>query len=344
MISIRKTVNEMERLEELSRAAVACYAQAIGSTEHHATEFNAEQVAQFRKQLEILKQKLRDAGSPEQLKGVQAAFDTELKGFQDRVRDYLEQLRRDVAAAAEAVQTFTSSFAQSGSDMEASVKRDLQALNKVAASNQIEEIRVGIRTATAKITAGVEEMRSGNQLAIAQLKDEIRVLHQEIQGMRRSLHPPKEDQNPARQHLSGRVQELARRGRPFSVLLAVIRNLEGLQNCHAPKILESGLNTFKARFENTLPGSVTVGRWNRDQFAAVLDIEPPTAISISRDVMRKLSAPIVEEEDGAVHTLVFDVVTGVIDFPLGADPLRFETRFTQLVTALAGKNEVKTLA
>jgi GGDEF domain-containing protein len=337
LISIRKTANELERLEEFGRSAVTCYSQAIGSTDHYAIEFNAEQVAHFRAQLQVLKQQLRDAGSPEQLKSVQASFDTEVKEFQDRVRDHLEQLRREVAAAAAAVESFTSSFNQSGSDLEAGVKRELQHLNKVAASDDINEIRGGIRTATAKITADVGQMRSCNQLAIAQLKDEIRLLHQEIQGMQRSLRPHSQEQNPARQHLNSRMDELARRGRHFSVLVAVIRNLDGLQNCHAPKVLESGLNTFKARFENRLPGSATVGRWNKDQFAAVLDIERVAAIATSRDVMRTLSAPIVEEADGALHTLVFEVTTGVIDFQPGADPLEFQTKITQLVGALAGR-------
>src|ERR1017187_8787068 len=70
---------------------------------------------------------------------------------------------------------------------------------------------------------------------------------------------------PARQHLNSPMEELARRGRPFSVLLAVVKNLEGLLNCHSPKVLESGLNTFKVRLENKLPGSATVGRWNKDR-------------------------------------------------------------------------------
>jgi GGDEF domain-containing protein len=337
LISIRKTANELDRLEEFGRSAVTCYSQAIASTGHYAIEFDAEQVAQFRAQLQVLKQQLREARSSEQLKSVQAPFDVVVKEFQDRVGDHLKQLRREAAAAAAAVETFTSSFTQSGSDLEAGVKLELQHLDKVASSNEISEIRSGIRMATAKITASVEQMRSCNQLAIAQLKDEIRLLHQEIQGMQRSMRPPGDEQNPAREHLNSRMDELSRRGRPFSVLLVVIRNLDGLHNCHAPKVLESGLNTFKARFESRLPGSVTVGRWNKDQFAAVLDIESPAAISMSRDVTRALSGPIVEQTDGALHTLVFDVRTGVIDFKPGADPIGFQTKITQLVAALTAK-------
>ncbi len=337
MLSIRKTVNELDRLEEFYRSAISCYAQAIGSTEEYAIEFDAELVARFRAQLQALRLQVRDTASPELLKKVQASFDASLKGFQGSVTDHLKQLRREVAAAASAVDSFTSSLTQSGSDLEAGVKRELQQLEKAAASDDINVIRGGIRAASAKIATDVEQMRAGNQLAITQLKDEIRLLHQEIQGMRRSQQPPSEEQSPARQHLNGRMDELVRRGRPFSVLLAVIRNLEGLQNCFAAKIIESGLNTFKARFESTLPGSATVGCWSKDQFAAVLDIEPALAITLSSDVLRKVSSPIVEIADGVRHSLAFEVATGVIDFQPGSDPAKFQNKLSQLVTALAGK-------
>jgi GGDEF domain-containing protein len=338
LISIRKTTNELERLDEFGQSAVACYSEAIGLTDRYAIEFNAEQVARFREQLQSLARQLRGAGSPQQIKSVQVSFEAEVKEFQRRVRDFLDQLRREVASAEAAVAAFSSSFNQSGSELEAGVKRDLGQLNKVAASDDIHQIRGTIQMVTAKITADVGKMRASNQLAIAQLKDEIRLLHQEIQGMQRSATPLTEEQTPARQHLNSRMEELARRGRPFSVLLAVIKNLEGLHNCHAPKILESGLNTLKARFENKLPGSATVARWNKDQFAAVLEIERLVAIAASRDIMQTLSKPIVEEADGSLHTLVFEVSTGVIDFQPGANPGDFQSKITQLVSALAGKS------
>jgi len=336
LISIRKTTNELERLEEFGQSAVACYSEAIGLTDRYAIEFNSERVAHFREQLQTLSRQLRSAASPQQLKSVQLSFDTEVKEFQRRVRDHLDQLRREVAAAEGAIAAFSTSFNQSGSELEAGVKRDLEQLNKVAASDDIHQIRGAIQKVTAKITADVGKMRSSNQLAIAQLKDEIRLLHQGVQGMQRSGRGASGEQTPARQHLNCRMEELARRGRPFSVLLAVIKNLEGLHNCHAPKVIESGLNTLKARFENKLPGSATVARWNKDQFAAVLDIERVVAIATSRDIMQTLSKPIVEEADGALHTLVFEVTTGVIDFQPGANPDEFQSKISQLVGALAG--------
>ena len=65
MISLRKTATELERLEELHRAAVNCYSQALRSTEQNAIELDAAQAAHFRGQVQALRDQLR-AESPAQ--------------------------------------------------------------------------------------------------------------------------------------------------------------------------------------------------------------------------------------------------------------------------------------
>jgi hypothetical protein len=47
LISIRKTATELERLDELKKTAVSCYALAICATEQYAIELDWEQAAHF---------------------------------------------------------------------------------------------------------------------------------------------------------------------------------------------------------------------------------------------------------------------------------------------------------
>ncbi len=81
MISLRKTATELERLEELHRAAVNCYSQALRSTEQNAIELDSGQAAHFRTQLQALRDQLRADASSRELDAVQTSFDTELKAI-----------------------------------------------------------------------------------------------------------------------------------------------------------------------------------------------------------------------------------------------------------------------
>jgi GGDEF domain-containing protein len=335
LISLRKTATELDRLEDLGRSAVSCYSDVISSVEKHAIELDAAQVDHFRAQLHALACRVHDASDPDLLREVQVLFDTELRDYEQAARKHIEQLRKDVAAAAAAIESLSSSVNNSGSGLEAGVKQELHRLNEAADGGDIDSMRGAIRTATSKITASIQQMRASNQLALAQLKDEIRVLHEEIQGLRKTQSHENEERSESRRHVNGRMDELMHQGRPFSVLLAVVKNLDGLRNCHPPAILDSGLRTFESRFGSVLPGSAIIGRWSKHQFAAVLDTERSNCVVLSGDVVKRLSAPVLEEAQGRTHTVLFDVATGVIEFRPGVDRQRFQAKLTELADALA---------
>jgi len=332
LISLRKTVTELDRLEELHRAAINCYSQALRSSEQHVVELDASQAAHFRSQLQALRQKLQADTNARELESVQSSFDAELKDYVQKTCGQVQRLRKDVQAAAAAVEAFAGSVNESEMQLESGLKRELQSLNQTAASDDLQEIRGAIRSTTSKFSAIIEQMRAGNQLAIAQLKDEIRLLHQEVQAARRAKP---DSTTPEARQVGNKIEEMIRQNKPFSVLLVVIRNLEGLANCHSAEVVGNAVQDFQARFQNILPSSAIVGRCGPDQFAAILGMPPANAMEMSSEVVRKLSTPFVENEQGVSHSVMFNPRAGVIEFRPGSDPVKFQVKLKQLAEALA---------
>lgn len=334
MISLRKTATELERLEELHRTVLNCYSQALRCTGQNAIELDASQTAHFRTQLEALRDQLRADAGPSDLESVQSSFESELKEYREKTAERVHKLRRDVQAAAAAVESFAGSIGESEATLESGLKRELNILNQSAASDDILTIRGAIFASTAKIADRIQQMRSSNQLAIAQLKDEIRLLHEEVQAVRRSQ--TSDPSAESRLRMTGHMQEFIKKNAPFSVVLVVVHNLDGLQNCYSANVIDSALRGFQSRFETTLPSSAMLGRWARDQFAAILSAPPGNAIEMSSRVVRKLSDPFLEQEKGATHSIVFNPRAGVVEFTPGSDLAKFQTRIKQLAEALAG--------
>ncbi|HTW67034.1 MAG TPA: diguanylate cyclase [Bryobacteraceae bacterium] len=330
MISLRKTATELDRLEEFHRTAVNCYSQALHSSGQYAVELDAAEAARFREQLEALRDKLQAEADARQLEAVHSSFEAELKEYGDKTRAQIQRLRKDIEAAAAAVETFAGSVNESEVQLESGLKRELQTLKKSAASEDIREMRGAIESAAAKIGASVEQMRASNQLAIAQLKDEIRLLHQEVRTARAQADPAIENRQVDR-----KIDELIRKNTPFSVLLVVVRNFDGLKNCFSAIVIASAVRNFQARFESILPSGAMVGRWGKDQFAAVLGTPPANAMDMSSDVVRKLSAPFLEEEKGISQSVLFTPRAGVIEYRPGLDPAKFQIKLKQLAETLA---------
>jgi len=331
LISLRKTVTELDRLEELHRSAVNCFSAALRSSGQHAVELEACEAAHFRAQLEALREQLQADATARQLESVQSGFESELKQYWEKTRAQIQRLRKDVQAAAAAVEAFAGSVSESEVLLEHGLKRELQQLNKTAASEDIQEIRGAIREATATIGTSVDQMRTSNQLAIAQLKDEIRLLHQEVQAARRA----KADPTPPAAKGDRSIDELIRQNTSFSVLLVVVRNFDGLRSCYSASVIASAIRDFQMRFDNILPPQSIVRRWNENQFAAILKTPPASAMKMSSEVIQKLSGPFVQNEQGAAHSVVFTPNAGVIEFRPGSDPEKFQTKLKQLAEALA---------
>lgn len=322
MISLRRTANELERLEELHRIALNCYTRALRSSEQNAIELDAAQAAHFRAQLSALQRQLGADGGAREWEAVQVSFDHELKDYRSKTDAQVQKLRREVQAASAAVESFAGAINQSEADLEAGLKRELSSLDQAAENDDLQSIRRAIHSSTTKISASIQLMRASNQLAIAQLKDEIRLLHEEVQIAR---HPQKPDPSAeSRQRIMARMEEFINKDQPFSVLLVVVRNLDGLQNCYSASVIESALRGFQSRFENILPTSSAIGRWAKDQFAAILSTAPGNAMDISADVVRKLSAPFVEEENGATQSIAFHPRAGVIECSPGSTRSSFK--------------------
>ena len=58
-------------------------------------------------------------------------------------------------------------------------------------------------------------------------------------------------------------------------------------------------------------------------------------MDMSADVVRKFSAPFVEEENGATQSIAFHPRAGVIECSPGSDLVKFQAKLKQLADTLA---------
>lgn len=313
-----------------------CYALAIESSAHYAVEVDPSLAAEFRKHLKTIEDQSRSAVSVDQLRSAQSSFRGELREYRDKSAEQLKKMRQEVENATAAMMVFAETVASNGENHEQEVRAKLQDLQATAKKDTIEEIRGGIGAAVAAIQSSVEQIQHGNQLVVAQLQDEIRVLHQQIEQERKALYTDRASGAWNRQKIDTHLDNLLRQNQPFCLVLVWVRNLKRLDSQHSRTVVEGTLRALITRFASLTGDDAVIGRWSQDQFVAVLDVSAARAISLSAEATARLSGTYAVQENGQAQKVTVQATAGVIDRPAGAPPDTFHSKLEQLAGAISG--------
>jgi GGDEF domain-containing protein len=336
LISIRKSVDELERLQRLQQATAANYAMALRAAAEYAVELEPSQAGQFRQHLNALQVALQKASREEDYQVVQSSFRGELRAYRDQSQDWLARVRGELQAAAEAMQTLANGLSANGVDHEKQLKKDLQALSSAINIEDLSQVRAVVRAAVASIAEGHDQARRANQMMVAQLHDEIRSLHREIDSERRANYTDPFSGAWNRRKCEDKLGELLQHGEAFCVVLVWLSNLKRMETSASRAVIDGTLKALVKRATGIAGKDAPIGRWSTDEFLVFLELEPASASSVSGELSKQLSSRYAIQEHGVSQQVSLRVDTVVVDRPTGTDPERFRQRLDQTSAVLRG--------
>jgi len=247
VLSIRKAVDDLTRLEELEKrermasALHECYVLAINSSAHYAVEVDPALTVEFRGHLKTLEEQGRAATSAEQLHAVQSSFRGELREYRDKSAAQLAKMRKEVADATAAMIIFADTVASNGENHGEEVNSLLRDLESTAQGDDIQEIRNSIGAAVVGIQSSMEQIQRSNQLVVAQLQDEIRALHLQTEQERKALFTDRASGAWNRQKIDIHLDNRLRENQPFCLLLVWVRNLKTIERQNPRTVVKPAL-------------------------------------------------------------------------------------------------------
>ena len=336
LISIRRAANDLDRMEDLLHSVKDSYGQAIRCTAKYAIEMDPMDTSAFREHLRSLQKRVEDAMFAEDWKAVEASFDGELRDYRDKAVGQLERLHQQIKATSEAVQLFTESVAAIDLDHEAQITGTIDQLEALARSEDVEVLQTGIRSAAQAIAGSIDIMQRRHQASIAELRDEIRVLHKQIDGERKAHLLDSATGVWNRQKLDTQIFDLLEQDQPFCILLVCVRNLPRLDKRYSRTVIASALKALLQRFAGMLEEGALIGRWDEQNFAALLEMEPAATFRVARLATRQLSGEYAVQDHGQSQSVYLEAVAGVIDRSTGSDEASFQQKLLQMSKALSG--------
>ena len=336
MISLRKTSDAMETLEESVRAADECYTKTIRACSDCAVDFDAHALEEFREQLGLLEARTKGAATATEFRIACDSLRSQLEVYQSLGRERIGRIREDMKSAAAAMKVFADGVSNGSADYEVRLRQEVRRLENLAGSNDLPEIRSGIREATAAILESHQQLESSNRMVISQLRDEIRTLHQAIDVERQKRMTDRVSGAWNRQKITERLELLLSHDQPFCVLVVGISNWKRIQGRYSANALQAVVRAFLGSLQGLLGRDPVVGRWTDQLFLCVAEVDPSNAMSLSGELKKKMPTSYTVQDAGSVQAVKLETSIGVVDRRQGIDAARFYRKLEQLTEALAG--------
>ncbi len=336
MISLRKSISELQHFEELSTAALVSYRGVITAIRDYVVQFDAGEAETYRSHLNVVLQEVERVGSPDVLQRTQRAACDELRDYQRKADRHFKALREELATASEALVEILQSMSSKESHPEEKLRIGLTRLRSIAGQPAIAGVCPDLSAIVQTLDEGVNALEEEHRLVVVQLRDEIRTLHKSIDRAN-----PKSGGRGAtlmsRAEIEDLVEEEQRRGSGCCLFLVWVENLARIRRQAGAPTAAEILHQLSARIASET-ASATVGRWSDDVVVAV-DSDSREAMESLRRLSDKLVGPYSASSAGVLNDYTLYIRTGIVARKRYSEAGRFRQACDQLAMALQGRAE-----
>ncbi len=319
-------MSDLDRVAQQLQLVSGGYVNAIQAIADYAVVVDPEQAAELRDHLLKMRAQLEHAAQPDDYDTVRSNLRGELRLYRDQAAGLIEQLRRDALSAEAAAKSLADSVLTNAGDYEKRLQEDLKALNGVQELEDLAQTKQVVRGAVEGIDESWRQLNKANELVIAQLHDEIRVLHRQMDRDRHAQVTDNVSGAWNRERLNQRIDDNLGRGDSFCLVLAAITNFASFKASVSPVVMERTLQALVKRIHGVVGTDAMVGRWSENEFGVLLEAEAAHGLWMSGKISRALSTRYSIQEDGVARSVVLIVDTSLIDHHRGNDPQRFRDK------------------
>lgn len=319
MISIKRSVNDLEARDRLIEKSIECYRDAVRGIGEYAVEACPPLTGDFRRKLSELEGRLdvrKLLHSPEAAQTLQRFSNDLLRTLSEFSIKSVAIFREDtsnlrgimavLAATAEALNSHNQSkaghFRDFGKQLEALSRIDDLILLRHALSEYVVEFRVR-----------VDEMHEESRADIHQLQQDVRAFRQKLDAaeMEAATDPLTGTFN--RRELQRQIDNRIEMSKRFSLLMFDLDEFKSINDRFGHPAGDQILKYFVQAVKGSVrPGDV-VARWGGDEFIVLLDAGLDDAISRSRHIFAKLEAPVAVQAGSRTVMLAVRASSGAAE-------------------------------
>lgn len=336
MISLRRSLTELDQAEALLHAASEAYREALQAVRDNVVEVEPRSAARHRECLEAIVRSFDPAAGGDSMLETTASLRAQLHGYQSDAHRHLEWLNGQLASTVRALQDLMASLAGGAEDQQECLQVEMERLKMLSGVDDLPLIRAGLRDSMRGISGCIEQIQRQNQLVVAQLQDEIRTLHSRLETAEHlaAIDPVTGLMN--RREVEAAIRRQVTSSAPLCLIFVWIRNLKMLQRQYGHKIADDITVAACRNFAAIVENRGTAGRWSDDELIAMVNIPKAEAMRLCRDLPGQLRGPHECMQNGRPLQLLLQITSGVVEARPNEQTEHLLDRADTLIRTLAG--------
>ncbi len=309
----------------LRRAALDCHQSTVRLMGEYAIEISSDLAIRYREQIGLLGKRFKAAEEPAALAEAQRDLAEEARLYFEESTHRVARLREDFGSAARALSELVSSITSNNDDHEKLLENELEGLAQLAVMADAAELRQGLQQTTARLTEYVKRIRADNRFVVAQLRDEIRTLQDQVQSLEHQTSKPAgagaEGVSPEEC-----AREWVEDGKTFCGLFICLPS----KNDSRQQVPNGEGPDVRSAVEAALPPPAKIGAWSDGVLCALAEVDKSTMLRVSKNLQQSLTG----KGTGAFRAPRPSAPSGVVDFRPGDSLPSFLHRANSLIAAL----------
>lgn len=283
LISLRANLDRWQQRDELFAKSVQCYLEALTGVEQEIFVQCAAKVAGRPPTLEDVRRGL--CRQPDE-----AAFEQARLRLDEALQEASARIRQQLAGTVELgdvlrllAQT-TLSLRMRAAEREGQVLDVAAELQGAAELQSVAEFRTQVHRQIKHLARLVDSMRVENHQLVQELETEMLGYRQKLDEAEAAANCDALTGLCNRRVLHIRVQEHIRSGARFCLLMIDLNRFKAVNDTHGHLAGDELLRAFAKRLKKHLRTNDVATRWGGDEFAVVLPVALPEAISRGREL------------------------------------------------------------
>ncbi|MBI4876098.1 MAG: diguanylate cyclase [Acidobacteria bacterium] len=287
-ISLKGSLDRMDRLEQSCQAALEAYLALIDSVDRHTLSIQPELEREFRGRLAAIRRRARENPEPGVLSEARGAADQSLAEHAERalgiLRGKTEEIRRILLVLAEAGDTIKENSGVHG----AHFRKIAERLETTALLDDLGQIRRSLSAQVTDLNQGVETMRRDGQGMVAKMRSEVDHIRKRLARAERMAETDPLTGLLNRRGMERCLEQAIAQKKQFSILLFDLDRFKTINDRYGHLCGDEVLKGFAQRLEAQFRSSDAVARWGGDEFLALIPGSVRDAVARSRTISQQV--------------------------------------------------------